>query len=192
MLQTNSTGVCSQCLSHVGPAPIHGAHRSGSRLLRRELSEAGPGLHAPPRSKPFRFRHSGSPQRRRLGGACVLCPPRSEQLSVWRAWSLRLIASPIPAAQLSGCTTGAPSQADGARPEPQEVLVSKEACCSLVVYVSQGLLWPTSGLPALAACHRRGMVCSWLILFLPLFCAQSWRCLMLELFTGYLSHSLVC
>ena len=28
----------------------------------------------------------------------------------------------------SGCTTGAPSQADVGRPEPQEVLVSKEAC----------------------------------------------------------------
>ena len=25
MLQTNITGVCSQCLSHTGPAPAHGA-----------------------------------------------------------------------------------------------------------------------------------------------------------------------
>ena len=25
MLQTNNTGVCSQCLSHTGPAPTHGA-----------------------------------------------------------------------------------------------------------------------------------------------------------------------
>ena len=25
MLQTNNTGVCSQCLSHTGPAPAHGA-----------------------------------------------------------------------------------------------------------------------------------------------------------------------
>ena len=74
MLQTNNTGVCLQCLRHAGPAPIHGAHRSGSRLLRRELSEAGPGLHAPPRSKPLRLRHSGSPQRCRLGWACILCP----------------------------------------------------------------------------------------------------------------------
>ena len=24
MLQTNNTGVCSQCLSHTGPAPAHG------------------------------------------------------------------------------------------------------------------------------------------------------------------------
>ena len=46
----------------------------GSRLLCLELSEAGPGLYALPRSKPLRFRYLGSPQRRRLGWACVLCP----------------------------------------------------------------------------------------------------------------------
>ena len=33
----------------------------------------------------------------------------------------------LPTAQLSRCTTGAPSQADVDRPDPQEVLVSKEA-----------------------------------------------------------------
>ena len=74
MLQTNNTGMCSQCFSHARPAPTHGAHHSGSRLLCRELSEASPGLHAPPRSKPLRLRHSGSPQRHRLSWACVLCP----------------------------------------------------------------------------------------------------------------------
>ena len=31
-------------------------------------------------------------------------------------------------------------------------------------------------LPAVAACHRRGMVCSWLSLFSPLFCVRAWRC----------------
>ena len=60
MLQTNNTGVCSQCLSYDGPAPAHGAHSSGSRLLHREPSEASPGLHAPPRSKLLRFRYSGA------------------------------------------------------------------------------------------------------------------------------------
>ena len=55
MLQTNNTGLCSQCLRQAGPAPAHGAHRSGSRLLLRELSGAGPGLHAPPWSKPLRL-----------------------------------------------------------------------------------------------------------------------------------------
>ena len=74
MLQTNNSGMCSRCLSPTGPAPAHSTHSSGSRLLCREPSEAGPGLHAPPRSKPLRLRHSGSPQRRRLGWACALCP----------------------------------------------------------------------------------------------------------------------
>ena len=52
---TDNAGMCSQCLSHAGHAPAHGAHCSGSRLLRREPSEAGPGLHVPPRSKPLRL-----------------------------------------------------------------------------------------------------------------------------------------
>ena len=46
-----------------------------STLLRLQvaLQGAGPGLRALPRSKPLRFRFSGTPQRRRLGWACVLC-----------------------------------------------------------------------------------------------------------------------
>ena len=59
-------------------------HCSGSRLLLREPSEAGPGLHAPPRSKPLRFRHLGSPQRCRLGWACVLCPSQIRAAQVTR------------------------------------------------------------------------------------------------------------
>ena len=58
-----SRSVCFPCL-----------HCLGSRLLCRELSEAGPGLYALPRSKPLRFRYSGTPQRRRLGWTCVLYP----------------------------------------------------------------------------------------------------------------------
>ena len=83
MLQTNNTGMCSWCLSHAGPAPTHSAHPLGSRLLCREPSEAGPGLHAPPPSKPLRLRHSGSPQRRRLGWACVLCPSQVRAAQVF-------------------------------------------------------------------------------------------------------------
>ena len=49
-------------------------HWSDSKLLHREPSKAGPGLHAHPRSKPLRFRHLGSPQMCRLGWTCVLCP----------------------------------------------------------------------------------------------------------------------
>ena len=55
MLQTNNTGLCSQCLSQAGPAPAHGVHRSGSTLLCWEPSEAGPRLHVPPWSKPLRL-----------------------------------------------------------------------------------------------------------------------------------------
>ena len=55
MLQTNNTGMCSQCLSLTGHAPAHGTHCSGSALLRWEPSEAGPRLHAPPWSKPLRL-----------------------------------------------------------------------------------------------------------------------------------------
>ena len=47
-------------------------HRLGSRLLCWELFQAGPGLNALKRSKLLRFRYSGTPQRRRLGWACVL------------------------------------------------------------------------------------------------------------------------
>ena len=54
--------VCFPCL-----------HCLGSRLLCQELSEAGPGLYALPRFKLLRFRYLGSPQRRTLGWACILC-----------------------------------------------------------------------------------------------------------------------
>ena len=92
-------------------------HCSGSRLLCLELSDAGPGLHALPRSKLLRFRFLGTPQRRRLGWACVLCPsqvqaaqvPRCLASAVSSSWRLQLIISPVPAARFSGCTTGTPS-----------------------------------------------------------------------------------
>ena len=104
-------------------------HCSGSRLLRGEPSVAGPGLPAPPRSKPLRFRHSGSPQRRRLSWACVLCPSQVRAAQVMRCLASVIAATyRLPAAQLSRCTTGAPSQGDVDRPDPQEVLVSKGAC----------------------------------------------------------------
>ena len=53
-------------------------------MLPRESSEAGTGLHAPPSSKPLRFRHSGSPQRHRLGWAYVLCPSQVQAAQVMR------------------------------------------------------------------------------------------------------------
>ena len=69
------------------------SHRSGSMLLCRELSEAGPGLHALPRSKLLRFRHSGSPQRRRLGWACVLCPSQVRTAQVMRCLASAVAAT---------------------------------------------------------------------------------------------------
>ena len=49
----------------------------------------------------------------------------------------------MPAAQFSGWTAGAPSQADGDCPEPQEDLAKKPAC-SLIGNVSLGLQLPPS------------------------------------------------
>ena len=57
----------------------------------------------------------------------------------------------LPATRLSGCKTGAPSQADVDRPDPQEVLVSKEACYSFIDNVSLGLRLPPSGSGCLSA-----------------------------------------
>ena len=100
----------------------------GSRLLCRELSEAGPGLHVPPRSKPLRLRHSGSPQRCRLGWVCILCLSQVQVAQVFGEHGCCDLL-PLPSLLLfSGCTTGTSSQADDDCPEPQEVLVSKEAC----------------------------------------------------------------
>ena len=88
-LQTNATGVCGecfQCLSHTGFVPAHGVcafpvyTTQAPGFSAGELSKAGPGLHALPRSKPLRFRflvlHKSTDS---VGLAfCVL--PRSEQL----------------------------------------------------------------------------------------------------------------
>ena len=69
-LQTNVTGVCGeqlQCSGHSGFAPAHSACAFPSTLLR---------LQAALRALPcVRFQFSGSPQKRRLSWACVLCLP---------------------------------------------------------------------------------------------------------------------
>ena len=93
-LQSSITGVCgecSQCLGCTGFAPAHGVctflvyTSQAPGCSARELSEVGPGLCAFPRSKPLRFRFSGTPQRHSLGWACILCP------------------SQVQAAQATGC-----------------------------------------------------------------------------------------
>ena len=82
-LLTNITGMrgeCLHCLGHTGFAPAHGvcAFRvytaQAPGCSAGELSKAGPGLRALPRSKLLRFRFSGAPQRHRLNWAYVLCP----------------------------------------------------------------------------------------------------------------------
>ena len=87
--QTNNTGVCSHFLGCTGFAPAHGMCAfpvytaealgcSAGNCLR-----LGPGLYALPRSKPLRFRYSGSPQRCRLGWACILCPSQVQVAQVF-------------------------------------------------------------------------------------------------------------
>ena len=63
---------------------FHGLHFSSSRLLCQELSEAGPGLCALPRSKLLRFRFSGTPQKCRISWACILCPSQVRVVQVTR------------------------------------------------------------------------------------------------------------
>ena len=80
MLQTDNAGVCSQCLGHAGPAPARGAHCSGSRLLRREPSEAGPRLHAPPQFKPLRLGSQVALRGTDSVGPAFCALPRTEEL----------------------------------------------------------------------------------------------------------------
>ena len=78
--------------------------------------------------------------------------PGPSSSGVLQARLLQLIAFPVSAVQFSEYTAGSPSQADGDCPEPQEVLVSKEASCSFVVNVSLGLRLPPSG-PSSSGCQ---------------------------------------
>ena len=85
-LQTNVTGCVGSTHSvpaTLGLPPLMACVLSPSTLLRLQaaLQGAGPELRALPGPKPFRFRFLGTPQRRRLAWACVLCLPRPEQLS---------------------------------------------------------------------------------------------------------------
>ena len=105
-LQTSITGVCgecSQCLGHTGFVPAHDVcaflvyTAQAPGCSAGELSKAGPGLCALPRPMPLRFRFSGTPQRCRLGWACVLCP---SQVCI-------LCPSQVSAAQVTRCLVSA-------------------------------------------------------------------------------------
>ena len=123
-------------------------HCSDSRLLCRELSDAGPGLHALPRSKLPRFRFSGTPQRQNLVGPAFGARAAARAAQVTRClarifipnWRLRLIPSPTPVTGFLGvqracCVSvlgswslAATLPAGVDHPESQEVMVSREAC----------------------------------------------------------------
>jgi len=116
----HSQHVCFPCL-----------HCLGSRLFCPKLSEAVRELYVLPRSKPLRFRYSGSPQMCRLNWAHVLYPSQIRAAQVTRCL-VNVVAVtchlPCPCYLVFWVTTCAPSQADVDHPESQEVLVSNEAC----------------------------------------------------------------
>ena len=151
-LQTDNTGECLQCLSPTGPAPSNSAHSSGSRLLLLEPSEASPGLDAPPRSKPLRFRHSGSPQRHRLGWACVLCPSQVRVGQVFGKHG-RCNLAPLPSLLLSflGLQLAPLLRWMMTVQNPKKSSLAKKPACSLVDNVSLGLRLPPSS-PSISGC----------------------------------------
>ena len=82
-----------------------------------ELSKAGPVLCALPRSKLLRFRFSGTPQRHRLYGACILCPSQIRAAQATRCFAsthsqdvMCLIISLVPVDQFPRCAARAPPQ----------------------------------------------------------------------------------
>ena len=200
-------GKCSQCLGHSGFAPAHGVcafpvyNSQALDCFAGELSDAGPGLRVLPRSKQLRFMFSGTPQRYRLGWACILCPSQVQAAQVTRCLvsavtprlGVHLITFSIPAAQFSVCTMGTPFQllgswslattllADVNRPASQEVLISNEASLQFggrglsgAVIVPFHLWLP----PACLSLAGDGPVHSLLAVpwyFLsPLFCERAW------------------
>ena len=92
-LQTNITGMCGECsqyLGHTGFAPAHGVcaflvyTAQALGCSAGKLSKAGPGLCTLPRTKLLSFRFLGTPQRHRLGWACVLSPCQVQAAKVTR------------------------------------------------------------------------------------------------------------
>ena len=139
-------GECSQCFSHTGFAPTHGVcafpvyTAQALGCSARELSEAGPGLHAIPRSKLLRFRFSGTPQRHRYGWACVLCPSQ-----VRASQATRCLASVLsPRGGRGGLIAPPPSQPRGFRG-------ARWAIVSVALCVSSGEL--ISGCNPRSGCH---------------------------------------
>ena len=132
-LQTNISGMCrecSQCLGHTGFAPAHGVYAfpvytaQAPGCSAGELSKVGPGLCALPRSKPLRFRFSGTPQRRRLDWAWVLCPSQ-----VRAAQATRCLASAL-SSRLRGASYHLPCPSCSVFWVAQQVHLLRCACVS--------------------------------------------------------------
>ena len=99
--------------------------------------------------------------------------PGPSSSGVWQVRSLRLVAFPVSAAQISGCTAGAPCEADGDCSAPPEVL-TKKPDCGLVGRVSPGLQLPLSSPYGSGCLSPAGDGLQPGIPFRPLFCAWSW------------------
>ena len=84
------------CIWLVGTSGSELPVRLERKCGQLELSEAGPGLRALPRSKQLRFRFSGTPQRRRFRWASILCPSPFRAVQVIGAW--RVQSPPVGAA----------------------------------------------------------------------------------------------
>ena len=130
MLQTNNTGVCSQCLSHTVHStcslPAHTAQALGCSTGNHSRPALGC-LHFPGPSR------SGSGTWVVLRGAdsqlgLHFVPFPDPSTSGDEVFGMRDCCDLSPPRRLSRYATGTPSQADVDRPDPQEVLVSKEAC----------------------------------------------------------------
>ena len=126
-LQANITGMCGECsqsLGYTGFALAHGmcafpvCTAQAPSCSAGKLSKVGPGLRALPRS--FRFRFSGTPQRHRLGWACVLCPSQVRAAQATRCLVSAVAAAyhlPHPCHSVFWFITSTPSQADVDYPE---------------------------------------------------------------------------
>ena len=136
ILQTDITGCVGSARSvraTLGLPPAHStcafpAYRAQTPgCSEGELSKAGPGLLAHPRPKLLRFRFSGTPQGRRLGWACVLCPPQ-----VLAARATRCLVSTLP--QVNGASYHLPG--------PTRLVsgVHRKSTVSGVLCVSSGAL----------------------------------------------------
>ena len=135
-LQINITGMCGECLqcpSHTGFAPAHGTctfplyTSQALGCSAGEPSELGPGLHAFPRSTPFRF--LGTPQRHGFSWACVSCS--------------RFVPFPGPSSsgnQVLGESTLTRCRASYPLPGPSRLLSLVRSCISGVPCVSSGEL----------------------------------------------------